>query len=339
VDVLITLILLFVFMIVLIYLSGWFSGTETALTNISAEQLATMRKDGTKNVQYIIRLRKDMDRTLITILIGNNIVNILLSSVAAIVANELFAEMGVSVMVFIITLLIIVFGEITPKSAAINDTPKVALRVARKIFILKRVLCPLVGFFTIVSRGVLSVRGLKRVRELHVVSDDTIKHLASMGEEEGVLKPIERDIIHKVFKFGDARIGSIMTPMSEVLTMKGNPTLKTARKTLAAHGYTRVPMVDDSGNVVGILYSKDLLEHRTVKARSIMRRPFMVRATDDVTDVLKQMKKQRVHMAIVEDDTDATVGVVTLEDIIEELVGEIHDEYSQVKSAVDRKSM
>lgn len=208
--------LLFVLIVVFIYLSGWFSGTETALTNLTESQIAEMKRKKEKNFRYIIDLKKNMDRTLITILIGNNIVNIVLSAVAALIADALFHTIGVTIAIGVITFLIIIFGEITPKSNAIMDSKKIARKNARVVFYLMRSLSPLISLFLFISKKIIELTvGTKREDNL-LVSDESIKSLASLGESEGVIKSIERDIIHKVFRFGDSKIKEIMVPMSQV---------------------------------------------------------------------------------------------------------------------------
>ncbi len=331
-DTLWIVIFMVIFMLVLIFLSGWFSGTETALTNLSSATVAQMKRDGDRNVKYIVRLKRRMDKTLITILIGNNIVNIVLSSVAALIANELFAEIGVTVMIGVITFLIILFGEITPKNSAIFDSRKKANRNARAIYYLSVVMTPLISLFIIISRTLIRIFGGPTKERKLFASDDTIKDLASLSEEEGVIKPIERDIIHKVFLFGDRKISDVMVPMKDVFIFAKDISTYEARGKLSDSGFTRVPVMGSDRKVKGVLYSKDLLTARKGPISKILRNPFRVSVNDDVTDIFDVMKRNRIHLAVVENESGEHVGIVTLEDLIEELVGEIHDEYFERKS-------
>ncbi len=330
-DTILIIIFLIVFVTVLIFLSGWFSGTETALTNLGPATVAKMKKEGDRNVEYVIKLKRRMDRTLITILIGNNIVNIVLSSVAALIANELFAEIGVSIMIGVITFLVILFGEITPKNSAIFDSRKKANRNAKAIYYLSVVISPLISLFIIISRGLIKMVGGPTKERRLFASDDSIKELASLSEEEGVIKAIEKEIIYKVFLFGDRKISDVMVSMDEVYTLDKDLSTYEARGMVFDSGYTRIPVLNEERKVKGVLYSKDLLVAKKGPIDKVLRAPFIVSKDAEVTEIFDQMKKKRIHIAIVRNSSGAHVGVVTLEDLLEELVGEIHDEYFQNK--------
>ena len=301
------------------------------MTNLSSARIAEMRTKNEKNVRYIIELKKNMDRTLITILLGNNIVNIILSTIAALIANALFHAVGVSIMVGIITFLIIIFGEITPKHNAIIDSKKVAQKNARTVYYLMRLLNPIIILFIMISRRIIGFRGKTKADIGLFVSDESIKGLATLGEEEGVIKSIERDIIHKVFSFGDKKIEDIMVPMDNVFYLEKNYYMQRVKEIIFQHGFTRVPVINKKKKVIGVVYSKDLIGKERGRVKSLMRPPFMVSAISDVTDIFHAMKRRRIHMAIVGDNKGNHIGIVTLEDILEELVGEIHDEYSDLK--------
>ncbi|MGA1873353.1 MAG: hemolysin family protein [Thermoplasmatota archaeon] len=326
-------IFLVVFIIVLIFLSGWFSGTETALTNLGPSAVASMKREGDRNVKYVIRLKRRMDRTLITILIGNNVVNIVLSSVAAIIANELFAEIGVTIMVGVITFLVILFGEITPKNSAIFNSRKKAIRSSRAIYFLSVALAPLVYLFVFLSGVLIRLMGGSTKDARLFTSDEEIKGIVTLSEEEGVIKPIEREIIHKVFTFGDRKIRDVMVPIENVFHLEEDLKIARARRKLYDSGFTRVPYVNSKGRVIGVLNSKDLLGTGKGRIRGLLRKPNIVNDSDDVTDVFSSMKDEHIHLSIVRNVEGDHVGIVTLEDIIEELVGEIYDEFFETKSS------
>lgn len=317
-----------IILIILLYLSGWFSSSESALTDISSSQIATLRKGKQKNVQYLIYLKQNMDRTLITILFGNNVVNIALSSIAAILAESLFHAIGVSIMIGIITFLIVIFGEISPKSKAIIHPQKVALKRARIIFWIMKLLHPIIMFLLIISKQFLSKKDRKKQNLL--ISDDSIKDLATLGEHQGIIKKIEKELIHQVFNFGDRKISDILIPIQKVFTVNFGDDLLEIQKKISQQGFTRVPVLKKQ-KVVGVIYSKDLILRQTLTLNSLMRKPFFVNFENDISDIFLQMKKKRVHLAIVRDKTKNHIGIVTMEDILEELVGNIYDEFYDQK--------
>jgi CBS domain containing-hemolysin-like protein len=327
-------IIFIILLIILIYLSGWFSGTETAITQLSGTQIAEMVKNNEKNVEYIVRLKRDIDRTIITILIGNNLVNIILASIAALTANMLFQTIGISIMIGILTFLIIIFGEITPKSHAIMNSKEVCKKNAKRIYYLMKFINPIISLLIKISNKIIRLSGGKIDRPNILVSDESIKSIATLGEKEGVIKKIEKEIIHKVIPFGDIKIKDIMLSMKNTFYLHKDYSIKDAIDIIAKKGFTRVPIVDKNNKdlkVIGILHSKDLLGKKKGKIKSFMRSPFIVNRNRDVTDVFQAMKKKRMHMAIVEDRNNRHIGIVTLEDIIEQLLGEIYDEHYDVK--------
>lgn len=326
-----TLVLLLILMIILIFLSGWFSGSETALTNLSVSDIAMMKRKGYRNAGHVMKLKKNMEKTLITLLIGNNVVNIILSSVAALIANALFAEIGVSIMIGVITFLITVFGEITPKNAAIHDSVKVANRNGFLIHLLTILFTPVTLIFGHVSRAFIRLTG-GRIRSEHLLtSDDSIKEMADLMEDEGNIKAIERDIIHRVFKFGDRKVKDVMVPMKDVFILDDGTSLEEVKGSISSRGFTRVPIMGDDHRVRGILYSKDLLMAKDTDIPSLIRKPFIVKENDEITELFERMRSERIHMAIVMNDKKEHAGIVTLEDILEEIVGEVEDEYFRTK--------
>jgi CBS domain containing-hemolysin-like protein len=330
-EMILTLGFLVIFMVILIFLSGWFSGSETALTNLNSSEVKKMKRSGMKNSEYVMKLKQNMDKTLITILIGNNIVNIVLSSVAALIANQLFAELGVSIMIGVITFLVIIFGEITPKNSAIFNSMEVANSNARIIYFLSVVLTPLILLFRWISKTIIKMKGGAGSNENLLTTDDDIKDLVILSEEEGVIKPIEREIIHRVFKFGDRKVKDAMVKMENVFCLDDDIVVEGVKSAVKNCGFTRVPVMGDDGKIISIIYSKDLILADDESIPSLMRKPFVVRDTDEVTEVFDKMKKNRVHLAIVEDKKKNHIGIVTLEDLLEELVGELHDEYYDKK--------
>jgi CBS domain containing-hemolysin-like protein len=314
----------------LIYLSGRFSGAETALTSLNEIDLLQMKHKRTKNVIFIEKLMDDMDRTIITILIGNNLVNIVASSLATLLFYSLWGNIGVSISVGALTFLLLVFGEITPKAYAIKKNRRISSRNAKEIYYLSRGLAPLISMLKVISRGLMSLgRGSIAKEDFHV-QELSIKHLADKGADAGEIKDIEKDIIYRVFKFGDLKVKDAMIPGNDVKYLDKKLSAIEAKKQMLYRGYTRLPVVNSQKmKIVGVINSKDLLNRMEESIKKFMRKPFIVSPDEDITSVFNTMRANRFHMAIVGDDNHKFLGIITLEDILEELVGEIYDEFDQ----------
>ncbi len=315
----------------LLYTSAWFAGIETALTSISTLQVAKMRKKRMKNVAYVVKLKKDMEATLITILIGNNIVNILLSALVAIFANSFFKLLGVSIALGILTFLIIIFGDIIPKSKAVSLNDRIILRNARMIYYLRLLFSPLIWIFIRLSKAVLKLYHYETKPEKLLVTEQKVKDLILLGLAEGSIEPHEKDFIDKVFSFTDCKVKSIMLPLKDVYCISDKTSAAAARKQIAKRGFTRVPLLNRNKRVTGLIYSKDLLNHRGKTLKTIAREPLHIGKNELISAAFNQMKNQKNHMLVVQDDKGKDIGIITLEDILEELVGDIYDEAFSLK--------
>jgi putative hemolysin len=331
------IILMVLIMLVLLLMAGWFAGSETAITNLTPGELARMRASGKRNWRFVSKLRKDMDRSLITILVANNVVNIVLSSIAALFANVLFDALGVSLMIGLITFLLISFGEIIPKSVAILETERLTLRRSRWLFYLSVIMTPVIFVFIWMSKAFIFLKGSRPKEKNILVSEQDIKDLVTLGKEEGIIKSIESDIINQVFVFGDRKVKDIMVPMKDVFYIKGEIDVKEAKELLTSSGFTRVPLLDEKERIMGLVYSKDLLGKDGGNISKLIRPTVLLKGTMDVTKAFKLLKEKRIHMAVVTGVKDEHIGIVTLEDILEEIVGEIYDEYFMQKSSTSSK--
>lgn len=315
-------------LIILIYLSGRFSGAETALTSLGEIDLVRMKHNKGKNVRYIEKLMKDMDRTIITILIGNNLVNILASSISTLLFYGLWGNLGISISVGVLTLSLLIFGEITPKAYALKNNRKISSKSARIIFFISVALSPLIAVLKTLSRHLITIRGGSVSKEEFHIQELSIKHLADKGADAGELKDIEKEIIHRVFEFGDLKVRDVMIPAGDVKYLDRKLSVIETKREMVYSGYTRLPVIDsEKMTVVGVIYTKDLLNRMEKKVKNFMRSPFIVFPEEDITSVFSKMKRNRVHLAIVSDHDKRFRGVITLEDILEELVGEIFDEF------------
>ncbi len=313
----------------LIYLSGRFSGSETALTSLSKVDIAHMRMEDQKNAEIIYKLRSDMDRTIITILIGNNLLNVTSSAIATVIAYELLGSWGVSLAVGILTILLLIFGEITPKGFAIKNKKHFSVVNAKMIYYLSIILNPLIIVLDKTADVFIKLLGGKTKDEDMEVSESDVRKLASILEREGVIKEIEKDILHQVFWFGDVKVKDVKVPKEETFVLDEKLSVEEGKEFIKEHGFTRMPVTKDKTNkVIGILYSKDLLSSSGAEIGDFIGEDvYHVSNRDEITDIFEIMRQNRIHMAIVVDDQGKFDGIITLEDILEELLGEIYDEF------------
>ena len=318
-------------LIVLIYLSARFAGAETALTALSKVDIANMKLSEAKNIDIILKLKSDMDSTIITILIGNNLVNISASALATKIAYDTLGNIGISLAVGALTIIILIFGEITPKGFAIKNKQRLSIKNARFIYYVFLVCRPLIYVLNGISDHVIRLLGGETKDEKIHITESDIRDLASVLEDEGVIKEVEKDILHKVFWFGDVRVSKVKVPKEESFVMDSEITHDEGVEFIKEHGFTRIPVAQHgTETIIGILYSKDLLGEDMGTMDSYAREvPYFVNNDEDITEVFHKMKKQRIHMAIVRDKDGNFDGIITLEDILEELLGEIYDEFDR----------
>jgi CBS domain containing-hemolysin-like protein len=266
-------------------------------------------------------------------LIVNTVAIIVASSAATLLALHLYrarvAEWAVSV---VLSLVVLVACEITPKTLALQRAERVALRMARLVAWATLVMRPIVFVLTAVTRLILRVMGGRAQVRGPFVTEEELKMLVSVGEEEGVLEEEEREMIHGIFEMGDMLVRELMVPRTDLVAIEANEPVEKAVELVTKHGHTRIPVYENNlDHIVGVLYAKDLLravvrgEHKTL--REIARKPYFTPESNKVQDVLRDLRKNRVHMAIVVDEYGGTAGAVTIEDILEEIVGPIQDEY------------
>jgi putative hemolysin len=298
------------------------------LINLETLDLVNLDK-AHKNYKYVIKLKEEIDKALITILIMNNISNVLLSSIPVLIASTLFNNLGAGLMIGLITLLIILFGDIIPKSRAIKYKRKIVLKNSRFIYYNMKILKPLVYILILINKK-LNFSKNKNLEINQIINDKTIRDIAIFSEEKGNIKPVERRFIGNILKFGDLTVKEIMIPKEKVYSIRKEISLSELKKEIKNCGYTRVPFILNK-KIKGIFYAKDLLYTEAKDISQILRKEFKVQECDDISNVLKLMRHNKVHLAIVYNFEKEFVGVVTLEDILESIVGNIKDEYHKKK--------
>ena len=323
--------------IVLFLLSAFFSGAETSITATGTGKLRTLQEQGkykflNSTFQWLI---DDMQEALTVCLIANNVVNISASALASTVILELFGAGGLVVVVPVMTILIVIFGEILPKSAAMVYSEHMMIFSAPILRILAFLLTPVawamkkcvtaIGYLLHIDLGTQQV----------FVTRDEIEQVVKIGEESGALEANERRMIDGIIDFDERRVHEIMIPRTDMIALEADAHLSEAVKIFIEEGHSRIPVYEESpDNIIGILYVKDTLKNLldsdlSCEVRTLLRKPIFVPETIKTAEVLENMRREHIHIAIIVDEYGGVAGLVTMEDILEQIVGEIQDEYDQ----------
>jgi CBS domain containing-hemolysin-like protein len=319
-----TVLLLFI----LLLLSGFFSGSEIALFTISQARARSLAEDGRRGSSALVRLKANPERLLITILIGNNVANIGAAAVATYAATQLFGSAGVGLATGIMTLLVLFFGEVTPKSFAVWNATRLALAAAPVLQVLQSVLYPVVRPIEALTKWVLP-RGRGGS---HGVSEMEIRRMSQMAYLAGMIDERERRLVDQAFMLDTTKARDAMTPRVEIFAWPQSSTLAEIAGRLRSVPYSRIPIYEDSvDRITGIVHLRDLYQalssgQQHLTLRELAREPFVVPESMPLSTLLEEFQSRHLHIGIVVDEYGGTDGLITLEDILEELVGEIHDE-------------
>ena len=315
----------------LLCLSAFFSASETALMSLSKIRLIHMLEEKVRGASVIDRLRENPSKLLGTILVGNNLVNIGASSIATVLAIKYFGDTGVGIATGITTVLVLIFGEITPKSLAAQKSEKISLIVARPISILAYLLGPIVFVFTQIAGFFMRLMGCERSANLPSITEEELKSMVNLGEEEGVIEDHEKTMICNVFDFGDQLIKDVMIQRMDIVAININATYDDIVKIIKTEQYSRYPIYNKRiDNIVGIINVKELVyrdPEEVFDMKKFVKKPYYTFEFMNTSELFNEMKKHRTHMAIVLDEYGGTAGIVTMEDLVEEIVGDISDEY------------
>lgn len=315
-------------LVVLIILSALFSGIETALMSTNMIKVNSLVKQKRKGAEALHRIKQQPHKLIITILIGNNLVNIGAASFATVVFTGLFGSSGVGIATGVMTFLILVFGEITPKTFASQNAERISLIVARPVELLSFILSPLVKFFALISRFTSRLLGSKKEGQL---SEEELKTIVTMGREEGILNKEAAEMMHNVLEFKGTKVTEVMTPDANIMMIDGKAKLKDVIEFVVKTPYSRYPVY--SGNkdkIIGILDVDDVLRYTKNKkldigVKNIIRPAFFVPESKEVDDLLSEFEAKKLRLAIVVNEYGHVSGLVTVEDILEEIVGDIFD--------------
>ncbi len=318
---------------VLIVLSAFFSGSEAALLSVNKIRIRHLADTGNNKAKVVVKLLEDPEQFLTAILIGNNIANITASILAANAALSIFGDSGIAIATGIMTLFILVFGEVLPKTLAQRHSESASLKIAKPIKLVIYILGPVVWIITAFVNSLIVILGGKERVKHPFVTEEFIKMLLRVGEKEGTIEKHEREMIHKVFEFTDVKAHSVMTPREKIVCIEDSETLDNALALINRSGHSRIPVYKKTfDNVVGMIYAKDLLKFRDselerISVHQILRPVLVVKAGRKISSMLKELQQEKMNISVVMDDNMKIIGLVSIEDILEELVGEIYDEY------------
>lgn len=318
---------------VLIVFSAFFSLSETALLSVNKIRIRHLAETGNKSAKKLVKLLENPEQFLAAILIGNNIVNISASVLATDAALRFFGSSGIAIATGLMTLFILVFGEVFPKTLASRNSEYTALHVANPITVVIDILKPVVWFITTIVNSMIALFGGHERVKHPFVTEELIKMMVKVGEKEGTIEKHERELIHRVFDFTNGKAHGVMTPREKIVCIEESETLDIALELINKSGHSRIPVYRGNfDNIVGMIYAKDFLKFRDyelsrIKVFQILRPLFVVKAGREISSLLKELQQKKMNISVVVDNDMKVIGLISIEDILEELVGEIFDEY------------
>lgn len=317
--------------LILLALSAFFSSAETALTSANKIRMKNLAEEGNYNAKTVLKILDNQSKMLSTVLIGNNIVNLSASAVATVFCTELFGNAYIGLGTGILTLLVLLFGEITPKTAATIHADKIALVYAKYIDLLMKIFTPVVWIVGLLSKGVMKLLRIDPTKEKEIITEEELRTMVDMSHEEGLIETDEKQMITNVFDFGDQTAKDIMVPRVDMTVVDVEDSYDDVLAVFKTELYSRLPVYeDDTDNIIGVLNLKDMMRVENkdeFSIRKLMREPLYTYEYKKVSKLITEMRKSTANVIIVLNEYGSTVGMITLEDMLEELVGEIRDEY------------
>jgi len=329
-----SILLILISLLLLSFISFFFSASETSIIALSKIRLHHMVARGVRRAKNVQQLVKKLDKFIAAILIGNNFVNIAMSAVVTAIFVRIFGyNWGVITATFVSSFFILIFCEITPKILATKHTEKVALFTAPFMERFINILHPAIRFFIGISNLILKVLRVGPSKRSPLITEEELRLMIEVGKEEGVLSDEERKMLHRIFEFGDTKISEVMMPKEKIIAVNINTTSEELLNIFVEKGHARLPVYNGTlDNIVGIIYARDLLYILRDKGlfllQDLIHKAYYALATMRVNELLRKFQVDKIQIAIVADEHNKTLGLVTLEDLIEEIVGEIEEEHS-----------
>ena len=322
--------------VLMVMLSAFFSSAETALTTVNRHRLRSLAEKGNKSAQKVLRLIENPSKMISAILIGNNIVNIGASSLTTTFVAEQLGNVYVGVATGILTLVILLFGEITPKTLATLYSEKISLIYIHIVLPMTMILTPVIWIVDKLSSAIYFVLRIDKNKAKDTMTEGELRTIVDVSVEDGVIEKEEKSMINNVVDFGDSKAKDVMIPRADMALVSVDATFDEVFELFNEEHYSRLPVYDDNkDSVIGILYMKDLFlyqnqadkKQQSFSVRNIMREPFFVYEYQKTSSIMAEMRNRFVSLAIVLDEYATAVGLITIEDLIEEIVGEIRDEF------------
>lgn len=313
--------------IVLIILSAFFAAAEMAFVSADRVRIRDEALQGNKNARLIEQLMEHSDEVVSAIVVGNNLVNVTASTIAGAMATHIFGSVGVGIATAVMTFLVIIFGEATPKAYGINNE-EFAIRMARYLFFIKKVFYPAANGFSRLSMFLISLMGKKKKKRTPFTENE-VKALLDLGVENGTIEKDEKELVEEVFDFDETKAIEVFIPREQVVSLSEDDTVGDLIETAVKTGYSRFPLTRENiDDIVGMVHVKDALnKRRDTPLREIEREIIKISPKMKVDDVLREMQRRKIHMAVLQSKEGRTIGLLTLEDLIEEIFGEIKDEH------------
>ncbi len=317
----------------LVMLSAFFSSAETALTTVNRIRLQALCAEGDKRAAVVLKVVENSSKMLSSILIGNNLVNNFSAALATALAIKMFGNGAVGIVTGILTIAILIFGEITPKTFATANAERLSLAYASVILLLMKILTPIIVIINTICRYLLKLLHVDTDRSLNTMTEMELRTIVEVSHKDGVIEKEEREMIYNVVDFGDSQAKDVMVPRADVVSVSDTSSYSEIREVFRMEKYTRLPVYQgDRDNIIGILNIKDFFfcnDTEDFKVSDIMYEPYFTYEYKKTSELLMEMQKSSVSIAVVLDEYGAAVGMVSLEDLLEEIVGEIRDEYDE----------
>jgi putative hemolysin len=331
-----------IILIISLILCAMASAAETALTSVSRIKLKNMVEEGDKKALEIERLISQPNVFLSTILVVNSVAVIVASSMTTVLALRFIPDYGELIGTILISLVVLIFCEITPKTAAVQNPIRWARALIKPVRGAAWLLHPFIVTLSVITNSLVRLMGGQIKHRGPFVTEEELRLLVTVGEEEGVLEEAETDMIHSIFEFADTTVREVMIPRIDMVTLESDATVDEAVDLALQGGFSRIPVYEETiDNIIGVLYTKDMLkqlrdDHNSLPIRELVRPAYFVPEMKKLDDLLREIRQKRTHMAIVVDEYGSVAGLVTIEDLVEEIVGDIQDEYDREENLYEQ---